>query len=84
MKKLIVLTLAICALLTLSGCNAGILDTTYAYDYALIELPDGEVKEVEVDKWYEYENSEMIQIKAKDGTVYYTHAENVVLVKGGR
>ena len=31
--------------------------------------------------WYEYENSEMIQIKAKDGTIYYTHAENVVLVR---
>ena len=81
MKKILFLALAICALLTLSGCNVGIIDTTYSYDYALVELPGGKVEKVEVDMWYEYENSEMIQIQAKDGTIYYTHAENVVLVR---
>lgn len=82
MKKLIILVLVLCSLLILSGCNYGMLDTIYKYDYALIELPGGEVKKVEVDIWYEYEDSDMVQIKATDGTVYYTHSVNVVLVKG--
>ena len=59
----------------LTGCNRTIVDTTWAYKYADIQG----VGTVEVSSWIDYENSDMIQIKATDGTVYLTHSVNVIL-----
>ena len=61
--------------LILTGCNRQIIDTTWAFKYADI---DG-IGTVEVDSWKDYDQSDMIQIKAKDGTVYLTHSAKVVL-----
>ena len=61
--------------LALAGCNLQIIDTTWEYKYADIQG----VGTVEVDSWTDYENSDMIQVKSKDGTVYLTHSVNVVL-----
>ena len=66
----------ICATcLSLVGCNRTLVDTTWAYKYADIK----DVGTVEVSSWTDYENSDMIQIKAVDGTVYLTHSVNVIL-----
>ncbi|SFG79021.1 hypothetical protein [Oribacterium sp. WCC10] len=73
MKKLLVFV-ALLSLL-LPGCNRTLVDTTWAYKYADING----VGTVEVSSWTDYENSDMIQIKASDGTVYLTHSVNVVL-----
>lgn len=69
------LTIIILAALILAGCNRTLVDTTWAYKYADING----VGTVEITSWTDYENSDMIQVKAKDGTVYLTHSANVVL-----
>ena len=73
MKK-ILFSVALLSLL-LAGCNRTIVDTTWAYKYADING----IGTVEVSSWTDYENSDMIQIKATDGTVYLTHSANVNL-----
>ena len=45
-------------------------------------MPDGTVISGKVDKWWDYENSDMVQVEI-DGTVYLTHSCNVVLIKEG-
>ena len=63
------------------GCgNQQLLDTEYTYNKAIIGFPDGSVKEVEVKKWNDYDDSS-IQIIGKDGKVYLTDLKNVVLLK---
>ncbi len=78
MKKLIIVATA----LMLMGCNMQVIDTTWRYDYAYITLPEGAV-EGEVTSWVDYEDSDMVQIRMKDGTTYYTHGSNIVLVQKG-
>ncbi len=73
MKKILIFTALLG--LVLSGCNRSIIDTTWAYKYADING----VGTVEVSSWIDFENSDMIQIKAADGTVYLTHSVNVIL-----
>lgn len=82
MKKIIIMIVAIsivAALLTSCG-NYGLMDMQYTYDKAIIQLANGEVVEVEVDKWYDYEGDQL-QIIAKDGTVYLTSSYRCDLIK---
>ncbi len=72
MKKLAIVILMS---LILSGCNRTLVDTTWAYKYADIQG----VGTVEISTWTDYENSDMIQVKSTDGTVYLTHSVNVIL-----
>ena len=72
-----------CALLMsarLAGCNRQMIDTVWRYDYAIIELPTGEIVEGEVSSWRDYEDSDSVQIVFSDGAVYYTHINRVVLI----
>lgn len=64
------------------GFNYQFFDTTYAYDKAIIELPDGEVIKGKVELWKDYENSDQIQIKI-DGKTYLVHSANCVLINSG-
>lgn len=82
MKRLLAIAVAIALILTLAGCNNGIVDFNQKFDTAIIYLPDGTVVTGKVDKWWDYENSDMIQVEI-DGTVYLTHSCNVVLIKEG-
>lgn len=80
MKKIIVLMLAaLLAVSMFSGCNQQLIDITYNYDWAMVELPGGQTVEGEVDSWKDYEDSDQIQVVI-DGVTYLTHAENVVLI----
>jgi hypothetical protein len=63
-----------------TSCNRAIVDTSYKFDRAIISLPNGEVVEGEVEKWIDFENSDMMQIKI-DGDWYLTHVTNVCLIK---
>ena len=58
--------------------NVDILDTTYRYDKAIIELPDGSVIAGEVEKWNDYEG-DVVQVKM-GGKTYLTQYSNVVLI----
>lgn len=80
-KKIISIFLGLFLLIPLisgCGCNRSIIDLDYNYSHAYIYV-NGEWKYVEIKKWDDYDN-DAICIWAKDGSVYYTHLENVVLV----
>lgn len=86
MKKIIAMATAItmCVILALglSGCgNQQIFDTNYKFDKAIIELANGEVVEVNIKYWTDYEDGEQLQITAEDGTVYLTSSYRCDLIK---
>ena len=63
------------------GCtNKDLFDAVFKYDYAIIFLPDGTSKTVEIAQWTDYADGDQIQIKATDGTIYLLHSMNCVLV----
>lgn len=77
-KKILTTLLAATMSLGLIGCNRQIIDLTYKYDYAIIELYNGKVVEGKVQSWKDYEG-EQLQVVI-DGVTYLTHAENVIMV----
>ena len=80
MKKLITLALAgIITIGSLCGCNRQIIDLTYNYNYAIIELPNGEIIEGKVSSWKDYEDGDQIQVVI-DGTTYLVHSSNVAMM----
>lgn len=79
-KKTIALSaIIICFVISLTACNAQIIDTTYKFDYAYVSLGDDLWIEGEVQSWAEWDDTDMVQVKI-DGITYYTHSSNVVLV----
>lgn len=80
MKKTLAIMLAmIIMMIGLVGCgNQQLFDATYTFDYAIIELPNGEIIEGEVNSWNDYDG-EQLQIVI-DGVTYLTHSENVVMI----
>lgn len=62
----------------LMGCNKQIVDLTYTYNYAIIQLPNGEVVEGKIQSWTDYEG-EQLQIKI-DGVIYLCSSYNCVLM----
>lgn len=82
MKKLIFIIICIMALV-LSGCNYDgydWVDTNYHFDYAMIKMPDGTVKEIQVASWADAEG-EQLTITAIDGQRYLVSSVNCVLVE---
>lgn len=80
MKKIIVLVLAcIMVIGMLCGCNKQVFDFTYSFNYAIIELPNGDVVEGNVTSWTDYEDGDQIQVVI-DGTTYLVHSSNVALM----
>lgn len=81
MKKILALTLISALLIvSLSGCNKQIFDTTYSFDKAIISLPNGQVIEGKIDSWTDYEDGDQIQVKI-NGVIYLVHSSNIVLIK---
>lgn len=60
--------------------NRTLIDLTYAYDTAIIQLPDGTIVRGEVESWTDYDNSDQMQVKI-DGKTYLVHSSDVVLIK---
>ena len=75
MKKVLII-IAVLSTLLLSGCNRQLVDTSYSFKKAYIE----NIGEVEVTSWTDYDNSDMIQVKDKNGVIYLTHSSNVILM----
>ena len=78
MKKLIVGALLIGSLL-ITSCNYQVVDLTYNYNYAYIQLQNGEVIEGRVDAWRDYDDGEQLQVQI-DGIVYLTSSYNCTLI----
>ena len=80
MKKLIALVLTIILVLSLTACgNMQVIDTTYSFERAIINLPNGEVIEGKVTSWKDYEDGDQIQVVINDKT-YLVHSSNIVLI----
>lgn len=82
MKKILVAALTLVFTMMLTGCNYDVIDTTYRYERAVIELPDGEIIDGKVQSWRDYEDGDQIQVKI-DGVTYLVHSSDVVLVTKG-
>ena len=80
MKKLISTVLLIAVMLVFVACkNYTLIDTKWEFNYAYIFMSNGEVYEVEIDRWTEDANS--VTIQAKDGQVYSVGYHNCMLTK---
>ena len=63
----------------LSGCNKQIMDFTYSYEKAILQLPDGTIVEGKVQSWTDYSDGDQIQVKI-NGKQYLIHSSNIVLI----
>ena len=79
MKKVIAMILVLLMGLSLLGCNKQMVDLTYSYERAIIQLPNGEVIEGKVSSWTDFEDGDQLQVKI-DGKTYLVHSSNVVLI----
>lgn len=61
------------------GFNKQIADLNYKFTRAIIRFADGDM-EVRIRSWCDYDDSDMIQITATDGTIFYTHGSNIILI----
>lgn len=81
MKKFLAIAIiSMLLVLTLSGCNKQIFDTTYSFDKAIISLPNGTIIEGKIDSWTDYEDGDQIQVKI-NGTTYLVHSSDIALIK---
>ena len=78
-KKLLAVLLTTVTLLSLTGCNKQVFDTTYSYEYAIINIGNGEVIEGKVQSWTDYADGDQIQVKI-DGKNYLVHSCNITLI----
>jgi uncharacterized lipoprotein NlpE involved in copper resistance len=78
MKKIILVLLGI---LVLTGCNLQVIDTTWKYDVAYINVGDQTIV-CDVSSWKDYKNSDMIQVKCKDGRTFLGHSSAIILQSG--
>ena len=63
----------------LAGCNKQLIDLTYSYENAILQLPDGTVVSGKVQSWTDYEDGDQIQVKI-NGKQYLIHSEDIVLI----
>lgn len=80
MKKLAILILALTAAVFFAGCNKQIIDTTYTFNRCIMELPNGEIVEGEIESWKDYDDGDQIQVKV-GGKIYLVHSSDIVLIK---
>lgn len=81
MKKIIGIVCGMIMLLPLAGCgNKTVFDTTYTFNKAIIQMPDGKIVEGNVQTWNDYDDGDQIQVKIDDVT-YLVHSSNVVLIR---
>ena len=80
--ELLSLAIAVVMGLTLVSCNKGgvIFDTHWKFNKCEARFPDGSIRILKVRKWYDYPNSDQIQVETTDGCVYVFHSNNVVLI----
>lgn len=87
MKKWIFIGILLVMVLVLSSCMVGNrrvgFDSAQTFEKADI-LIEGEWKRVSVKSWRDFDQSDVVQIEATDGTVYLTHYSNAVLIKEGK
>ena len=59
--------------------NRRLIDTSYRFDRAIIQLPNGQIVDGKVSSWLDFDDSDAVQITI-DGKTYLTHYVNVCLI----
>lgn len=80
MKKILVVILILVAMVFgLCGCNQQIgIDTVRTFNWAIIQLGNGELIEGPVTSWRDFSQSDCVQFTI-NGITYLTHYSNVIL-----
>lgn len=79
MKKLFLSLALIMICLLPVGCNKMFFDTTYTFNKAIIELPNGDIISGKIEAWTDFEDGDQIQVKM-NGKTYLVHSSNIVLI----
>ena len=79
-KIIMALVVMLTAMAVFKSCNQGIVDLHLKFERAIIKLPNGDVLDMKIRKWYDYQNSDQIQVVTKDGEVYLVHSANIALI----
>lgn len=78
MKRLISIVLILTFVFAISACNYDVIDLTYNYNYAYIELPDGQIVAGKIESWRDYEG-EQLQVTI-NGITYLTSSYHCTLI----
>ena len=62
-----------------TGCNRAIVDTTWKYDRAIIDIGNGTFIEGKVSSWTDYDGSDQIQVTI-EGKTYLVHSSDIILI----
>ena len=70
-------------MLLLSGCgfNKQVIDTTYSFESAIVQLPDGTIVVGDLDSWTDFPDGDCVQVTI-DGKTYLVHSSNAALIHG--
>ena len=82
MKRIALALVLLVAMVVLCGCNGfnmELIDTTWKFDQAVVNLTPDRVVEGVVQSWTDFDGSDMIQVRIDDA-IYLTHSSNVVLI----
>ena len=79
MKSKILCAFLIAVVFVLTACNYQVIDLQYNFNYAYIQLQNGELIEGKVESWTDYEDGEQLQVTI-DGITYLTNSYNCTLV----
>ena len=58
--------------------NEQVFDTNWRYDWAILQLGNGELIEGQITSWRDFSESDMVQFTMNEIT-YLTHSSNVIL-----
>jgi ribosomal protein S1 len=78
-QKILAIVLVVVLLCAMAGCNKQLVDLTYSYERAIVQLPNGDIVEGKVSSWTDFEDGDQIQVKI-DGKTYLVHSENIALI----
>lgn len=67
-------------IITKTGSNKELIDTTYRFDRAILKMPDGTIVTGKVQSWADYVDGDQIQVKI-DNKVYLVHSTNITLIQ---
>lgn len=70
-------------MLLLSGCgfNKELIDTTYSFESAIVQLPDGTIVVGDLDSCTDFQDGDCVQVTI-DGKTYLVHSSNAALIHG--
>lgn len=78
MKKIIIALLLLIICIGMTSCNYEPINLQYNYNYAIIQLPNGEVIEGRLEAWSDHEG-EQLDVKI-NGICYLASSYNCVLI----